>query len=757
MNTFIPKFKKNTLCIAVLSCLSASTVPSVSANEVSDPQTDSDVKLIQVNNQTKDKNIASLVSEGQGGIVLKGNGESSVVQQVLSNFVNRGNDTEYSGNILDITVNNDVLDSLNTFYVSQIGGSWLVMNVNGYDNTFTITDLAGTGYVPDSENMEGAVKIDVVGNNNTLSLTPSFLGNIAKQLQVDITNEASDVSNDFNVVHISYTEFSEITTNLVNASYSYIDIEQTDTYNNIADDVELTPNIVVIDIVDAVESRLMVEQNGMNNILNVDINNSANVVSVTQDSNSQFDENTTDININGMRNSVTTTQKMMTSSTSDGAENSIDVDIVNGNGNQITIEQNSYAEINPVSTAQVTIDGNNNIANVEQSIEVDNVFDWGASQDVTVDILGDDNEYSLKGFWHVMTNVNILGDENIIRVSDSSHTTGHVGDINFEGNKNSLVVNGNQSSSNFKDNVIGNGEEQLRYSFSIFGDGNESFINNNGFFMMSSLMEGDLNTLITNINSWSHNDIFNIIQGNANQLNISLGSSDGSLYGLYGQSIVETQILGNENNVSLASSFSQNEFNNVKNIYDTFVDGDNNNLVINDNRNGGSQLETVVLGSDNAVNIGGEKGNIAENAFTYVSGTNNILSMDSLIYDSYMHVGGQDNIVTMTGVAGTYESSYYRSFIRGAENNISIDITGLDAHAYVDVTGDRNVMSFNLGAGFLDYDLVGSDFEGSVNTYEASSYYQTLTKMGTGIISMETDGGIVNICSNMQNECTNAI
>ncbi len=746
-------FKRSLVYSAVLTALSVPFTNVVHAEGAIDPTQNSSIKLIQVNDQTKDKNYATLTSEGQGGIVITTKDDSEIIQNVLTQYVNRGTAGGYTGNILDISVNNDDINSQNTFYLSQIGGSWLVMNVNGKNNTFTVVDLAGLGYDPDAVIPNGAAVINVNGDDNTIDVSPTVLGNIATKLQVDASNaNQSSSGNDLNIIHLAYSDFSEITTKLVDASFSYIHVEQHDIYNTDVADTELLPNIVTIDVVNALDTGVSIKQNGINNIANIAVEYDKNNISITQDNASALDRNRVNVDVSGEGNLVTTNQMVLSPAAEDGT-NQIDIDILQGVDNVVSVTQNSYGLINPNSTADVHITGSGNQALINQSIDLgphSSEFEWGAGQAITLNITGNDNLYSLMGFWHHDSEVIMTGHGNNVSLVDSMHTAGTVGDIDITGHDNTLNVVGFQSSTNFIDKTYQTGDDAVKYSFTVFGNDNTTTFATLGSVGLSSLIDGSNNDLNLNINSWSHNDINSLLIGDANALIFNIGSNpDNTLYGHYGQAKVTSSVIGHQNDVILTSTFLADDWvSSNKNSYDIEVSGNLNSLNVQDNRNGGSDLDVDILGNDNTVSIGSlDSGLDTSDTFVYVSGEEHTVSLNAVVNKSYVYVGGTNNEVTMTGAAAG--DVYYQSFIRGIDNTIDIDVTGLTADAYVDVTGDDNVMSFQLGAGYFEYNLDGSGFEGMVNTFNSQAYYQTLSKLGTGTISMISDGGQVSVSSNV--------
>jgi hypothetical protein len=138
-----------------------------------------------------------------------------------------------------------------------------------------------------------------------------------------------------------------------------------------------------------------------------------------------------------------------------------------------------------------------------------------------------------------------------------------------------------------------------------------------------------------------------------------------------------------------------------------------------------------------------------------IDGNRNNLSLKPVLSTNYFSLIGDDNIVNLHGTA--LNDSSVELHLNGYLNTLDINVDGLYGdNIDLDIVGDNNTMNFNLSAGNISYELTGSNFIGTVNTYNNISYYQQIEKLGTGTIQMITDSGIVNVSSNCEQSCNPA-
>ena len=794
-------FKRSLVYTAVLTALTVPFTKAVLAEEAVDPTKNSDIQLIQSNqsdveDRTKADNLAYIRSEGQGGVVLKGADASGIVQQIMPELVNRGEPSDYLSNVLDLTINNDNVNSQNTFYISQIGGSWLVMNVDGENNTVRIADLAGIGFekanakdatTDDAQAPVEATKINITGDHNDLTLTPNTVGNIARKMQVTM-DEGQGLSQ-YNVLNISYSDFSDIITKLKNASYSTIDVTQTD-FTGDVDEVSNHPNIVFIDVVDADNTTVVLNQTGLGNNATLNVTNDFNTINLTQNNQIGALSNQADINVDGYNNTVTAEQTVGQYAYLD---NKIDIDIINGDNNTISvIQDNGNVDFFEGTTATVHVSGSDNDIGITQTAN----HSYSGQQQITLKIQGDENDFMINhGFEWLDLTASVKGDGNHLtleNISDKSWAD-IWGSLNVMGDYNDLSARFNSGYVSFAQFdilgggntvVLGVGEGGMHYenvtidgvlntlrmdvfrsyshleNLSMLGEENQIHIHNiNSNLRLNTDILGNHNQFDLNIETFvddyywgGDNRINTSIQGSLNAVDVWIEQSD-DVQDYYDQTI-NTTVSGLANRVRLHSSMSN--LNTRSDLsYDLDLNGHHNVVLVDDHSANNVTLDFDVLGNDNRIEYTSDtEHSVDQTANIDVIGDHNRLLLNPSISNSTYTITGDDNYLSMTGHADELSSSIMS--IHGNDNTIEMDVAGLDGAVNISFDGDNNVMGFTLGAGYLDYTLTGSDFIGAVKTV-GSAYYQQIERLGTGVINMETAAGVINIASNCGQTCGNAI
>lgn len=858
-------FKRSLVYTAVLTAFTVPFSHAVFAEEAADPTQNSDIQLIQsnqsnVDDRNKADNLAYIRSQGQGGVVLKGADASGIVQQIMPGLVNRGNPSDYLSNVLDLTVNNDNVDSQNTFYISQIGGSWLVMNVDGENNTVRIADLAGIGFekanaqdmtTDDAQAPAQATNINITGDYNALTLTPNIIGNIARKMQV--TMDEGEGLNQYNVINISYSDFSDIVTKLSNASYSTIDVTQTD-FTGDVDDVSSNPNIVFIDVMDADNTTVVLNQTGLGNEARLNVTNDFNSITLTQESAAEHSRDYASINIDGHNNSVSARQNTRTDdhgynhtfinvqngddnvidifqesrldmndifvSIANGDKNIIkvdqrtnsfglsliDVNIDNGSRNNVSIFQSNFDYDFHDSFAHLRINGSDNKVVVDQSSGDKYFMDFRHYNWLDLDITGDQNRFKIKNDWldsnlSVDSFTSINGNHNAITFSnldeffafDPFRSSNFYSVMNITGDFNTITALSDAGENDFLNILIEGDDNELNtmlssgtikidnlkiapnsndnkvditsiesntdVNMSIHGSGNLANITNK--FNTNPL---NIDTLIYGFNNefsvnsegnqrydFGERQLNTDISGSANKVMIDLFTNIPDTNNLLNKVDVTTTISNGSNNfVKLESTTNDKS----DNIYDMYLEGSFNQLVVLDTNNN-SSLDVDIAGNRNHILYESDPQNTRpQTANVDVAGSYNTLLLTPSISNSTYSVIGDDNYLSMTGHADELSSSIMS--ISGNDNTIDMDVAGLNGAVNINFTGDNNVMDFVLWAGDLDYTLTGSDFIGAVKTV-GSAYYQQIERLGTGYINMQTAAGVVNISSNCGQACGNAI
>ncbi len=795
-------FKRSFVFTAVLTALTVPYSNLLYADETVDPTKNSDIQLIQSNqsnavDRNKADNLAYINSQGLGGVVLKGADASGIVQQIMPDLVNRGNATEYLSNVLDLTINNGNVNSQNTFYISQIGGSWLVMNVDGENNTVKIADLAGIGF--EKANAQNAsidnapaeaTKINITGDHNELNLTPSTVGNIARKMQS--TMDEGQGLNQYNVINISYSDFSDLITNLSNASYSTINITQTD-FAGAVDDVSVNPNVVFIDVVDADNTTVVLNQTGLGNITTLNVSNDFNTILLSQDHQMGPLTNHADINVDGQNNTITAVQSLGQAAYHD---NKMDIDVVNGDNNTITVMQdNRDGDFYENTNASVYVSGSDNDIDISQSTNDLNYF-YGL-QEVSLSVQGDNNEFMMSsGFNWIDLTANIDGYGNRVILDNmmnewaelygSLKITGTHNDVNarlnrgwvgFErfdifGTNNNVELGNYESGMYFSDFRIDGLENKFRIdasksysdltSTSILGEANRIDIHNmNSIVNLNTDVLGTQNQFSLNINNvyddygyWGDNNFDTSIQGSLNTVDLWVEQIVDSRDFDYYLQTINTSVDGLANLVRLRSSITSVD-NHPEIFYDFNVAGHHNRVIVDNVSDNIVNLDFDILGNANLIDYTSEQSHSVDQISDIdVTGDSNRLLLNPSISNSHYLIDGDNNVLSMLGNADELSTSIMS--LVGNDNHIEMNVAGLNGTLDISVLGDNNAMGFVLGAGDLYYHLTGSDFIGSVQTH-GSAYYQQLERLGSGFIEMRTDAGIVNIASNCGQTCGNAI
>jgi len=631
-------FKKTLLHTSIITILAASLANVAHANETIDPEQNSSINLIQTNDSgSDDRHIADVHSKGDGGIILQGlnttSSDQSLVQIILSQYVNRGQKTDNYANILDINVNNQNVDSQNTFYLTQIGGSWLIMNVDGENNTVSISELAGKGFdLEDRDDLKDSPSDDITqlsinGNDNYLTLTPTMIGNIAKRLNVDLSQ--NDGTTHANIINIAYSDFADVVVELVDANYSIIDIEQFKSEELNEEDNESLDNMVYLNIIEADGTITRIVQDGVNNQSNLSISGTNNEVTTSQKNDNLNSDNNFNARVSGDSNKIIINQHFDNIKNSKNEINSIEIDLIDSNNSSIELTQIGTEKSNK-NTIDLTVSGSEHDINVSQSIN---------------------NQLT----------ASINGSSNTLTMQENSNTN------------------------------------------------------------VTATVDGRLNNITIDGLTWL--ELITEIRGEENNLSL-LGVEQADLHG-------EISVNGKSNNILLDFNNETSPF--LFSEYNVEVEGDQNVIDLQENN------------FDDGFNY----------SHIVIDGNRNNLSLKPVLSTNYFSLIGDDNIVNLHGTA--LNDSSVELHLNGYLNTLDINVDGLYGdNIDLDIVGDNNTMNFNLSAGNISYELTGSNFIGTVNTYNNISYYQQIEKLGTGTIQMITDSGIVNVSSNCEQSCNPA-
>lgn len=658
-------FRRSLVYTAVLTAFTFTFSKTVLADEAADPAQNSDIQLIQTNesnidDRSKADNLAYIRSQGQGGVVLKGADATGIVQQIIPDLVNRGNSSDYLSNVLDLTINNDNIDSQNTFYISQIGGSWLVMNVNGENNTVRIADLAGIGFkkadakdanTDKKQAPAEATKINITGDHNDLTLTPSIVGNIARKMKV--TMDEGQGLNQYNILNISYSDFSDIVIQLSNASYSTIDVTQTD-FTGDVDEVSSNPNIVFIDVVDADNTTVVLNQTGLGNNATLNVTNDFNTITLIQESAGKSSRHNANISVDGNNNSATLIQESVGKSSRDNANISID-----GHNNSVNAQQKSRTDDFSHNDTLIDVqNGDDNVINIlqESSLDWNDIYVSIANSDKnTINV--DQRGLSQRGFSFTRVNID-NGSRNNVSIFQSSFDD----DFRFHDSAVTLRING---SDNKVDVHQSYGDMDTHYlnwlDLNITGD--QNLFSNNLLGDSITRINGNHNTIKYSnlgkleLDKYRSSNFYSVmdITGNRNHV-LYVSDSQNML-----PESADIDIAGNYNTLLLTPSISNSTYS---------VNGDDNYLSMTGHADELSSSLISISGNDNTVemDVAGLDGALNIN----FSGDNNVMGFE-------LGAGDLDYTLTGSGFIGavkTVGSAYFQQLERLGTGGIEMSTSG---------------------------------------------------------------------------------
>ena len=270
----------------------------------------SDIQLIQEVVASGDStNAATIEVLDKSQLELKSN---SVTAGSVQKTTNTAGDNELQLTVSDSTLATDASESdkasaKNKVYLTQIGGSWLVLAINGATNTATIVDLAGNGS-GDGTN-DDTTTIDIVGSNNTLALSPDQIGAIATVLDIDI-GAATKLANNNNLT-LNYSNFAKLVVNLESSDYQLVTVDQLSSNSGTtatANDSLFNELTITASNNGSVNAYIDVNQTGAGNTATLTSNGEENDLTVNQTNNHVSNTVESTMDVAGYNNTATTTQ-----------------------------------------------------------------------------------------------------------------------------------------------------------------------------------------------------------------------------------------------------------------------------------------------------------------------------------------------------------------------------------------------------------------------------------------------------------------
>ena len=326
-----------------------------------------DIKLIQ-EVVTSGTNAATIQVLDESQLELK-NSESATAGAVQSVQESRGENT-LALTVSDSTLASDATTSdktsaKNKVYLTQIGGSYLVLAINGASNTATIVNLAGNG-LGDGSNSD-TTTVDIVGSNNTLSLSAEQAGVIATLLDIDVGAAAKIANN--NELTVNYSDFAKLVVNLESSDFQIVTVDQLSSNSGVSATASSTllneANITATNN-GAVNAFIDVNQTGAGNIATVLSDGEQNDLTVNQTNNHAGNTIATTLDVTGYDNMAITTQ----SAVGDQSSSLTSTLTITADSNSVGITQTANAMDAAAaiqnSTADLSVSGGNNEVSLAQ-------------------------------------------------------------------------------------------------------------------------------------------------------------------------------------------------------------------------------------------------------------------------------------------------------------------------------------------------------------------------------------------------------
>lgn len=388
----------------------------------------SDIQLIQEVVASGDStNAATIEVLDKSQLELKSN---SVTAGSVQKTTNTAGDNELQLTVSDSTLATDASESdkasaKNKVYLTQIGGSWLVLAINGATNTATIVDLAGNG----SGNGTNAdtTTIDIVGSNNTLALSPDEISAIATLLDIDI-GAATMLAND-NDVTLNYSDFAKLVVNLESSNHQIVTVDQLSSNSGTTATAtgslfnELTINASNNGSVNAY---IDVNQTGAGNTATLTSNGEENDLTVNQTNNHVGNTVESTMDVAGYNNTATTTQTAI----GDQSSSLTSTLTITADSNTVAITQSATnmdaAAAGQYNTAGLSISANSNTITLDQVLGANTGAASNTLQSLTK--AGDD--------------ASISGSNNKVTISQ---TAGSVAESEAAGNTVALSLSGSNN------------------------------------------------------------------------------------------------------------------------------------------------------------------------------------------------------------------------------------------------------------------------------------------------------------------------
>ena len=399
---------------------------------------------------------------------------------------------------------NATIDGLdNTLYMAQLGDSIFTLNVQGDRNIITLNEFGGGATVVEA-------LLNVVGNDNDITLTATAANALADLLDLDITS-------DFSVLSLNYDDFSAISGSIAGFA-SKVTVTQdnlggagiasSENRNEVVFAVENT-------VAEALEGLFTIAQAGLSNKATINSVAAGVMVDVTQ-SNESPGSNEVTVTANG-NESVINVIANGTSTfeiTDQGAENTLTVNI--GSTPDQTLNVSATIEILSADSTDNTVALTNfKTSNITLTGSENNVVIQGNSNAV---VTGDSNDIDVLSDLNIefsgALDIDVIGNDNVLNTTHSEVTVGSY----LTGLNTKYHIYGDLNS------FLGSFTDVSDVLFTIDGNSNDVDYDVQGFSLVELDIDGSSNTY--NAAATGSGILSSSITGSYNQITLAMSSSE---------------------------------------------------------------------------------------------------------------------------------------------------------------------------------------------------------------------------------------
>ena len=391
----------------------------------------------------------------------------------------------------------------NTLYMAQLGDSIFTLNMQGDKNIITLNEFGGGATVVEA-------LLNVVGNDNDITLTANAANAVADLLDLDINS-------DFSVLSLNYDDFSAIsgsiagyasTVTVTQDNLGGAGIASSENRNQVVFAVENT-------VAEAIDGLFTITQAGLSNKATINSIAAGVKVDVTQ-SNDSIGSNEVTVTANGDESVINVTANGASTFeiTDQGAGNELTVS--NGSTPDQALNVSATVEISGEESTDNTVALTNfKTSDITLTGSVNNIAIQGNSNAV---VTGDSNDIDVLSDLNIefsgALDIDVIGSDNVLNTTHSEITVGSY----LTGSNTKYHIDGDLN------NFLGSFTDISDVLFTIDGNSNNVDYDVQGFSLVKLDIDGSSNTY--NAAATGSGILSSSITGSDNEITLAMSSSE---------------------------------------------------------------------------------------------------------------------------------------------------------------------------------------------------------------------------------------